>query len=161
MHRELDLDFYIYGDGPLREELEALACSLDTGSYLHFEGHSDDIHTALRDLDMLLMTSDHEGLPMILLEAMALDIPVIAHDVGGINNLLEGGNCGMLVGDQSPESYASAVHEIATTPELRNQITRKALHRIESRYTANRNAEEYCTVYRDILRSAGRTASGA
>jgi glycosyltransferase involved in cell wall biosynthesis len=160
-HRELGLDFRIYGDGPLLEELEALARSLETESYLHFEGHCADIHNALRGLDMLLMTSDHEGLPMILLEAMALEIPVIAHSVGGINELLAGGECGVLVNEQSPEKYANAVRELIVKPELRERLARKALQHIASRYTATRNAEEYCAVYKEILRSAGRTVSGA
>jgi glycosyltransferase involved in cell wall biosynthesis len=157
----LELDFRVYGDGPLRESLEELARSLDTGSYLHFEGHVDNLAEVLRSLDMLLMTSDHEGLPMILLEAMALQIPVIAHDVGGIGKLLDAGTSGILVEDHSPEGYGIAVHDLATHPEMRSQITRRALHRIQACYTARRNAGDYCAVYEDILHSAGRATPGA
>lgn len=147
----LRLDFHIYGDGPLREELEALARSLNTESYLHFEGHRNDTPTLLRNLDLLLMTSDHEGLPMILLEAMTLETPVIAHRVGGITKLLDQGNCGVLVEDHSPEGYARAIREYVGNPELHKEITRKALQRVKTRYSAEQCAKNYCTEYRKIL----------
>ena len=47
-------------------------------------GHRDDIHETLSAMDLLLITSDREGIPMVLLEAMALGVPVVARDVGGI-----------------------------------------------------------------------------
>jgi glycosyltransferase involved in cell wall biosynthesis len=150
-HRELDIDFHIYGDGPQRKELESIANSLDTGAYLHFEGHCDDIPAILHEHDMLLMTSDHEGMPMILLEAMALGVPVVAHRVGGITNLLKEGDCGILVKDHSPEGYADAVYMLATNPSLRTMIARKARHRVESLYTAAQNADSYCTEYQEML----------
>jgi len=159
MHGELNLDFHIYGDGPLRNELEALARSLDTGLYLRFEGHCDNLPAVLRNLDLLLMTSDHEGLPMILLEAMTLQIPVIAHRVGGITSLLDQGECGVLVEDHRPEGYARAVRELCVKPELRGEIARKALQRIKTCYSARQNADNYCIEYRKILqgRSHSRT----
>lgn len=150
-HSELDLDFHIYGDGPLRKELEVLARSLETESYLHFEGHCDDIPAVLRNLDLLLMTSDHEGLPMILLEAMTLEIPIIAHRVGGITKLLDQGNCGVLVEDHRPEGYARAVRQLAMEPELRKEIAHKAVQRIKNCYSAKQNADNYCTEYKNIL----------
>ena len=158
MHGELNLDFHIYGDGPLRNELEALARSLDTGLYLRFEGHCDDLPAVLRNLDLLLMTSDHEGLPMILLEAMTLQIPVIAHRAGGITSLLDQGECGVLVEDHRPEGYARAVRELCMKPEQRGEIARKALQRVKTGYSARQNAENYCIEYRKILqgRSHGR-----
>ena len=56
---------------------------------VHFEGHRDDIQQQMLSLDLLVMPSDHEGLPMTLLEAMVLHTPIVAHAVGGIPNLLD------------------------------------------------------------------------
>ncbi|MBK8163202.1 MAG: glycosyltransferase [Gammaproteobacteria bacterium] len=72
---DLKTSFHIFGDGPLREQLEQLSRDLATDRIVHFEGHCNNIHEELQKLDVLLMTSDHEGLPMILLEAMALELP--------------------------------------------------------------------------------------
>ena len=93
-HPELNINFHIYGDGPLSDTLQTQVRSQQADDYIHFEGHCEDITQQLQTLDALLMTSDHEGLPMILLEAMCLQIPIIAHAVGGIPHLLDQGRCG-------------------------------------------------------------------
>ena len=101
--------FYVIGDGPLREELESLSHKSGTERIVHFLGHQDDILRHIQDLDALMMTSDHEGLPMVLLEAMALRVPIIAHRTGGIPGLLDQGTCGILVDNQDPAAYARAI----------------------------------------------------
>jgi len=88
-HPDLPVHFYIYGDGPLNSALQSQVQTKQASDYIHFEGHCENIIQTLQTLDALLMTSDHEGLPMILLEAMCLQIPIIAHAVGGIPHLLD------------------------------------------------------------------------
>ena len=148
---DLETRFHIFGDGPLRQELEQLSRDLGTDSIVHFEGHRGDIHQELQKLDVLLVTSDHEGLPMILLEAMALEVPIIAHAVGGIPHLLAQGSCGVLVEDQSPAGYGRAIHELATHPDSRAQIAINGLNRVKTRYSAKQNAETYCNEYSRLL----------
>ena len=139
--------FHIFDDGPLCEELEALNHELKTDDIVHFEGHCEEITEELQKLDILLMTSDHEGLPMILLEAMALETPIIAHAVGGISNLLDQGSCGVLVHDHSPSGYALQIYRLAQDHEKRTNITLKALNRVTTHYTAEQNAQSYCQEY--------------
>jgi len=150
---EVNASFHIVGDGPLRENLEWLNRQLKTENIVHFEGHSEDIMRRLKELDILLMTSDHEGLPMILLESMALQIPIIAHAVGGIPTLLEEGLCGILVQDHSPSGYARAIHELAESPEKHRKIAQKALDRVKNRYSAEQNARAYLEQYKTLARS--------
>ena len=150
-HPELAVSFHIYGDGPLRGELESLNHELQTGKHVHFEGHTDEIHTKLQELDLLMMTSDHEGLPMVLLEAMALRLPVIAHAVGGISNLLDRGSCGVLVDDHSPTGYADAIYRLIEDNENRVNITKNALARLAEHYSAENNAAAYRKKYEEIL----------
>ena len=102
---------------------------------------------ALRKLDVLLMTSDHEGLPMILLEAMALQIPIVSHRIGGIANLLDQGSCGVLVEEHSAPAYAQALYQLTNTPDHRNTIVRNALQRVSTLYSAERNAKAYRNEY--------------
>lgn len=139
--------FHIFGDGPLLHELEMLSRELGTGDIVHFEGHCSDICEELLNIDVLAMTSDHEGLPMILLEAMALQVPVVAHAVGGIPVLLGQGSCGVLVEDQDPSSYARAIHRIALDPETQTEITRNALEQVKNNYSAEKNAQAYYELY--------------
>ena len=149
-HPEMNLSFHIYGDGPLRDELDLLSKELMVDDIVHFEGHSSDIKSELEKIDILLMTSDHEGLPMILLEAMASRVPIIAHAVGGIPNLLDHGNCGLLVKENNPDSYATAIFELAQHPEQRTRITQQAFKRLREHYSAEQNAANYLKAYQDI-----------
>lgn len=146
-HSELNLSFHIFGDGPLRDELEGLNKQFDTHLRVNFEGHCHDMHSEIKSLDALLMTSDHEGLPMVLLEAMALKIPVVAHAVGGIQPLLDNGSCGIMVKEHNPEGYAEAIVKLTCEPNLRNKITNNAFARINEHYSAELNADSYLQQY--------------
>jgi glycosyltransferase involved in cell wall biosynthesis len=148
-HPDLKTIFHIYGDGPIREELENLSRELETDSFVHFEGHCDNIVTKLEEMDILLMTSDHEGLPMILLEAMALQLPVIAHAVGGIPVLLDQGSCGVLVYKHNAQAYGNEIYQLAHNPELYSNIQQKAQARVCTRYSADKNAGVYLLEYRE------------
>jgi len=153
-HPDIKAEFYIFGDGPLRSELEILSQELHTDAIIHFEGHCKDISEKLQGMDILIMTSDHEGLPMILLEAMALKVPVIAHAVGGIPVLLDNGTCGALVRDHRPEGYADEIHRLSQSITLRTELTEKALARVKACYSAEENARQYLAQYNEIIKTA-------
>lgn len=149
----LHASFHVFGDGPLRSELEILNHELKTDDIVHFDGHCDDIYEKLKAIDLLLMTSEHEGLPMTLLEAMATGIPVIAHAVGGIPRLLDNGTCGILVQDHSSTGYAREIHKLANNPDISSTITRNALIRVNKEYSSSRNARAYLQEYIAIMRA--------
>jgi glycosyltransferase involved in cell wall biosynthesis len=149
---ELSIDFHIYGDGPLHDVLQNQVQSQHAGSYIHFEGHCDSMSQELQKLDALVMTSDHEGLPMILLEAMCQKVPVIAHAVGGIPHLLNQGKCGVLVEDHSPEAFAEAIIRLTDNPEQCQEMTGQAFKRIEQLYSARHTTSHYLDTYKEIIR---------
>ena len=105
----------------------------------------------LANLDILLITSDHEGLPMILLEAMALKTPVIAHAVGGIPNVLNQGESGVLISKQQPSAYSDAITRLIKDPATRNNYTQNAIIRVTTLYSSVKNAESYNSVYRQLI----------
>ena len=76
--------FYIFGDGPLRDNITTLSKILDLDHRVFMMGFRPNIAAYLSKMDYLLITSDHEGLPMNLLEALGLRIPVVAHAVGAL-----------------------------------------------------------------------------
>jgi glycosyltransferase involved in cell wall biosynthesis len=149
-HPELNISFHIYGDGPLLIDLITLNQKLGTDKLIHFEGHCDNMHQEMANLDVLLITSDHEGLPMILLEAMALQTPIIAHAVGGIPKVLDHGKCGILVSDQQPSAYSTEIIKLITNPEIRINFIRNAYYRVTLVYSSKNNASEYYTVYKNL-----------
>ena len=150
-HPELNTNFHIFGDGPLRTNLETLNLKQKTENKIHFEGHCKNMQQELLDLDMLVITSDHEGLPMILLEAMVLQIPIIAHAVGGIPTLLDQGKCGILVSDHQPSAYAEAIYQLIKNGGNRTNIIQNALTRVTTFYSSKKNATAYHTVYRSLV----------
>jgi len=147
---ELNISFHIYGDGPLFTDLEVLARNIDAKNAIHFEGHCEDMKQALAELDTLIITSDHEGLPMILLEAMALKTPVIAHAVGGIPTALKQGECGFLVTEHQPSAYADAIFTLINNSVIRANIIQNALNRVTTYYSSEKNAAAYHKAYRGI-----------
>ena len=149
---DMNVSFHVFGDGPIRRELEDLSQKSGADKIVSFEGHREDILTQLQQLDVLLMTSDHEGLPMILLEAMALEIPIIAHAVGGIPQLLDHGSCGILVYEQDAANYANEIHKLMDRPETRSKIVKNALQHVTMNNTATNNACSYHDVYTEIIK---------
>lgn len=147
---ELNIQFHIFGSGPLQEPLTEQVQINNAGDYIHFEGHTENIPQQLQTLDALLMTSDHEGLPMILLEAMCMKTPIIAHAVGGIPNLLDNGMCGTLIHEHTEKSFADAVAHLISQPAQYQQQTEHAFKRLNQHYSATQNANDYLKVYRQI-----------
>jgi glycosyltransferase involved in cell wall biosynthesis len=147
----LTIAFHIYGDGPLRNQLERLNRRLKTDTIISFEGHSKDILDRIREMDALLITSDHEGLPMILLEAMALGTPIISHSVGGIPYVLNHGRCGILISENKPSNYALAISQLTDNPEKILRMTQLATQRVCEKYTAEANAKNYYFQYKSLL----------
>ncbi len=152
-HPELNISFHIFGDGPLRTKLEVLNQRQKTENMVHFEGHCENMQQELSCLDTLLITSDHEGLPMILLEAMTLQVPIIAHAVGGIPTLLAHGESGVLIKKHQPTAFAEAIYRLMDDPENRTKIINNALNRVTTFYSNKKNAMAYNTIYKDLISS--------
>lgn len=154
-HPGFSAQFHIYGDGPQRRQLENLSVSLGVQDMVYFAGHCTEIYPEMSSLDALLITSDHEGLPMTLLEAMALGVPVIAHAVGGIPHALAEGDSGRLVMQQQPSAYASAVIELFGNLTQREKLIASAHARIQAKYSAYTNAESYLAQYQSFISNDG------
>lgn len=152
-HPELDIHFHIYGEGPLRAALTEQVNSRQADAYIHFEGHTENIPQQLQTLNALLMTSDHEGLPMILLEAMCMKTPIIAHAVGGIPELLDHGKCGTLVNTHTPEAFAQAITKLILQTEEHRTKTERAFSRVIDRFSAEHTANVYLDRYKKVIRT--------
>lgn len=108
---KMDWQFHVIGDGRLRPELENQAAVLGISSYVTFHGHRKDIPSCIAALDAIIMCSDHEGTPMTALEALALGTRLIAHDVGGLREILKDSDDSRVKNHQ-PQEYAKFVTRI-------------------------------------------------
>lgn len=147
--------FYIFGDGPQRLHARQLCDKLGLTDILNFMGFQPLITTYLSRMHALVMTSDHEGLPMTVLEAMSLGVPVIAHAVGGIPVTLGHEHPAQLVENHTPEGYASAVRQLHDSQALCDSIRQAQAVRVRQFYSATRLAHDYYSLYLGLTRDSG------
>lgn len=152
---EITATFHIHGTGPLEDELKTLSQESGTGDSIIFEGHTNNMLEALGKMDILVMISDHEGLPMILLEAMACELPIVSHAVGGIPELLEYGQCGILIKNQDPEEYANAIYQLISKHSERKSLSQNAYKHLCAQNTSKSNADSYINIYSDLTTHKG------
>ena len=113
-------------------------------------GHVSDMRQRLLDIDILMLTSDHEGLPMVILECMAMKVPIIARKVGGIPDALGGGSCGDIVDSDRPKDFANALLERCSNPKTLCQNVNTAYRKVLSDFTSDVSARKYFELYRSI-----------
>ncbi len=107
----------ILGEGPERARLEALVVRFELGDHVHLPGHCSDVAKALHAADLFVLTSDYEGLPAVVLEAMAANCPVLSTDCfpAARTLLTTAEGCG-IIEDTSPESIAALIDEHLELP---------------------------------------------
>ena len=108
----------VVGDGPLRKSFHECVNKLGIRNKVLFMGKRKNVYEILRLLDLLVIPSEREGLPMILLEAMACSLPIVATKVSGIREVLRDKKTGLLVPKRDPVSLGKAISYIKDNPEF-------------------------------------------
>jgi len=152
---------YLFGDGPLRSDLEEKVRALNLEAMVHFMGFTTRPAPWLRMMNTLLLTSDHEGLPMIVLEAMALGVPVVSHAVGAIPEVLCTGSLGTLISNQDPSQYARAIVALRDAPDAARAQAVRAAQYVAARYSAEHSVQEYVSIYRALRRTRNSASASA
>ncbi|MCW5891927.1 MAG: glycosyltransferase [bacterium] len=150
-----DVDFLVVGEGGLREELVALATSLGIAERVHFTGLRHDVPAVLAGVDVLALTSLYEGLPNVVIEAMATGAVAVATDVGGCRELVVDGETGVLVPARQPEAVADAITALLRDPGRTERLRLAARRRIEDEFSLEAMVRRTTAVYLDHLRARG------
>jgi glycosyltransferase involved in cell wall biosynthesis len=124
----------IIGEGPQQKELEDLVEKKDLKSRISFTGFQTKIEPWMSALDVFVLPSLTEGLPMALLEAMAFGVPVVASAVGGVPQLIKSGENGILISAGDPEAIKNALGRLWADISLREELSRKASATIKIHY---------------------------
>ena len=114
------------GRGPLGTSLRARHRDLALGDRFQFLGQRDDVLQLLAGADAFVLASLHEGLPVVLMEATSMGLPIVASSVGGVPQILEDGVDALLVPPGDPGSLVDAMKRLAADPELRAELGRQA-----------------------------------
>lgn len=144
------------GAGPLRSDLMQLAAALGLEGRVHFLGFRNDIPAVLASSEVLVLPSLQEGLPVSILEAMSMRVPVIGTRIRGVTDLLSGG-AGMLVPPREPAALAAALRQLLADAELRAAVTATAAERV-SRYDIRSLLEWHQEFYEALLEVEGGLA---
>lgn len=147
-----DLILVMLGEGPLRGEVRDLAGTAGLSNRVILPGEVPHERVAdwLRGSDVLVHASHAEGLPNVVLEAMACGIPVVATDVGGTPEVVDE-SVGRLVPPRDPGRLAAALEALLGDPDARRKIAGEAARRVRERFTWERSARDILEVYRSVL----------
>lgn len=150
-----NVELHLVGDGPERAKIEGLARELGVAEAVRFWGWQARVKPFYEVMDLLLLPSHTEGLPNVVLEAMAMGVPVAATDVGGVAELLEEGRCGVVLArDQT--TWSKQLVPLLSQPQRRAALSRRARRRVEERYTFRRRMERVMAVYERVLGGASQ-----
>jgi glycosyltransferase involved in cell wall biosynthesis len=156
------LRLLIAGEGPDRGKIEGLISQHGLNSVVTMAGSQTDMASVYKSIDIFVLPSLNEGLPMTLLEAMAAGKAIIATRVGAVPQVITDQVTGLLVEPADAASLAQAISQLLSHPDLCRQLAHRARACVERDYTAAGMVQKYGELYTEVLaRRSGRKTSQA
>lgn len=143
---ELAPKLLIVGDGELRLELEALSTNLP----IEFLGQlsKEETHKKMANANLLILPSEcFEGFPLVLIEALAVGVPVAVSEIAAFPSIVASGNCGIVFKPGEPSSLVQQVRTLWLDPDWLEEMGRNAKAEFDLKYTADRNYERLMDIY--------------
>jgi glycosyltransferase involved in cell wall biosynthesis len=143
----------LVGEGPLRTALERQIAVRGLGDLIHLAGacNHDRVVSFYDSSDAFVLSSFHEGLPVVLMEAMAMELPCVATWITGIPEIIETGVEGLLVPPASASAIADAVARLIGDPEGARRLGIAARRKVLAKYHLGRNVERLAQEFRARL----------
>lgn len=148
----------IVGAGTLEQELKRLAAELELDAKVAFVGYRADVNALLQMMDAFVLASRWEGLPMVLMEAMAQQLPVIATAVGGVGELVIDGETGLLIAPGDINALAEKMVVINRENQLRQKLALSGYEHVVRNFNVVNQVKKIEAIYYDLLRG-GLTCS--
>jgi glycosyltransferase involved in cell wall biosynthesis len=145
--------FVVFGDGPLRNDLAGRIAARGSGLQERFvlAGFRTDVERFLPHADLAVLSSHTEGLPVVVLEAMAARLPVVATRVGGTPEVVVDGVTGFLVPPADPGALAGRIREALADEAGRREMGRRGRDRIDKEFTFARQAEQFRQLFERVI----------
>jgi glycosyltransferase involved in cell wall biosynthesis len=148
-----DAHLLLVGDGPTREALAELARTLHLTSCVHFAGYQSAPQRYLEAMDLFVLPSRLEGMPLAILEAWAARLPVVATRVGGVPNLVSEGETGLLVHSGDWKDLAENIIMVLSDKSLARRLGEGGRARVEVDFSSRGMAARYNQLYLEALKS--------
>lgn len=145
--------FIVVGDGVLHDEVHGKARALGIEHYVHFVGLQSEIRPYLKAMDIFMMTSEFEGLPIALLEAMSMECMPACTAAGGIPELIQNNGNGIVVPVDQPLSLADRLIEYLQQPTSVHELGKRARATVVEHFSMQKMVGELETIYDDLLKS--------
>lgn len=155
-----DTLFVLVGDGPARKELEELAAALMIKNNVIFAGQCRDMPGVYASMDIVVLPSLREGLPITILEAMAAKKPIVATRVGAIPKLISRGASGILVEPADTVGLQDAITHLLKNPQLREIYGSNGQRFVRERFSAQVMAQNYLNLYQNFFDGRGEVGKG-
>ncbi|MDP9142741.1 MAG: glycosyltransferase family 4 protein [Pseudomonadota bacterium] len=141
------------GDGERRSACEALAASLGLSEQVEFLGHLPSAEDELRKADIFVLSSNYEGLPLSILEAMRAGLPVVASSVGGVADAVADGSTGLLFQRGDVSALRQHLVALASNPSLRTRMGNAGRARFDDHFTEARMLQDTFEIYASLIAS--------
>ncbi len=141
----------IAGEGPLKEELQKLIVELGREDSIKLLGHVPDSRTVFNALDVFVLSSRREGLPNVLLEAMASRVPTIATPVGGVPNVVTHEQDALLVPVDNVDEMAVALTRLLNNESLQQELAHNAYRTVADRFSFDLRMQKFVALYDQLL----------
>ncbi|MBN2021528.1 MAG: glycosyltransferase [Pirellulales bacterium] len=151
LSRGLDFDLIVVGDGADRARLESMLAELGRSDRVRLLGQRGDAFDLFEAMDVFVLSSIREGLPNVLLEAMAMEVPVVATRLVGVEHLVVSDEQGLLVEPGDVPALADALGRMLGDAALRRALAQSARARIEADFSFARRMEKMAALYDDLL----------
>jgi glycosyltransferase involved in cell wall biosynthesis len=145
--RQVVTRLIVAGDGDMKAQLEELSSKLGVADRIHWLGHRADPAALLQGCDIFLLASVGEAFGLVLPEAMACGLPVVASRSGSIGEIVEDGRTGFLVPPLDASAFADAIQKLAEDKGLRREMGLRGFERVREKFTLERCVEETVRVY--------------
>ena len=147
-----DAVFYIVGDGPIKQNIAGLVDALPFRDRVFMTGHREDIPEIMASIDVIVHPSyANEGIPQSLLQAMAMERPVVASDAGAIKDIVFDGETGFLIEPMRPDLLAEKVVELYNDPGLRKKFGKRGRELVEREYSFEIMINKIEEIYRRLF----------
>ncbi len=146
------LRLILVGGGSELSSLQDLVAKLGVTSYVHFAGVRSDVARVLTAFDVFALSSSTEGLPLVILEAMATALPIVSTSVGGIPSVIKDATTGLLVPADDEAGLRQRLELLCKQPELAKTYGKQAYKDVCEGYSAEHMANQYLDLYRTVQR---------
>jgi len=148
-----DIHFVLFGDGPLRRRVTFEVSRQCLSKMVHIVGDSNNVHDMLLESDVLVLPSLVDSMPLVILEAMARGIPVIAARVGSIDEVIHDTQNGFLVerDDEMVQNFVNNILFLKENEDLYERIKSEALIKVEEELDVDISVNKYINVFDEIL----------